>query len=216
MPLKRVSLFQVRQFIKTSLPSLIFVTGKACSGKSFFARSLEKYGYKHLSFDHFVHEAVIKKFKVTDPGIAFGVYRGVAPPQWQASFETEAHKLIRESLQKNRVVVDAAIGSLSVMENIFKDKLADFTFIYIHPFDKNYYYRSMFRRFREDVAAKQVSCYLWDFVTPKILADYRQHGSKSPLAHKLVQNYAEESIRRSRQRLKMFFKAYPNLILTGH
>lgn len=216
MPLKKEPLDRVKKLIQLSSPRLVFVTGKACSGKSTFAHRLEKYGYKHLSFDHFVYDSVIKKFKVTDPGLAFGVYRGVAPASWQKSFETEAHKLIFHNLQTSKVVVDAAIGDSSVLKNIFSGKLSNFTFIYLHPFDRDYYRRSMFKRFREDVKKKQASCYLWDFVTPQILADFKKYGSKSQLAHRLVNTYADESIRRSRERLRMFRRSYPNLIITGH
>lgn len=211
-----LSLTSLRRRLARTLPPLIFVSGKACSGKSTFAKKLEKYGYRHLSFDDFVYESVIKKYHVCDNGLAFGVYRGQAPASWQKSFETEAHNLITSSLIKTKVVVDAAIGNPQILKRIFSGKLSNFLFIYLHPFDREYYYRSMFKRFREDYQSQQPSCYLWDFVTPEILADYRLYRSRSQLTWDLIKNYADESIRRSTIRLTKFRRHYPDLILTGH
>lgn len=211
-----LSLISLRRRLGRTLPPLIFVSGKACSGKSTFAKRLEKHGYRHLSFDDFVHESVIKKYDVRDKGLAYGVYRGQAPTSWQQSFEQEAHELILSSLKKTRVVVDAAIGNPQILKRIFSKELSDFLFIYLHPFDREYYYRSMFKRFQEDYQSQQPSCYLWDFVTPEILADYHLHRTRSQLTWNLIKNYADESIRRSIIRLSKFRRHYPDLILTGH
>ncbi len=216
MDKSNISIGKLREKIKNDSPKIIYISGKTCTGKSTFARSLKEFGYEHLELDFLVHESVKDKFNIKDNGEAFKVYKGIAPIDWQNSFEFATHKYILEKSKSSKIIVDAAIATPEVLKKIFSDELSYFMFIYLHPFDQNFYYQCIFERFTNDYKTKFRSFPLWDKATPEILEDFINNGEKSEKVMKIVRDYGDNSTKISTERFELFKKVYPNIILTGH
>ncbi|MFA5024959.1 MAG: hypothetical protein WC503_00430 [Candidatus Shapirobacteria bacterium] len=210
------SIKEVKKIIGKEQPKLVFIAGKTCVGKSTFARDLKIWEYEHLELDLVVRESVIKRFGVLNPNEAFLVYKGIAPENWQKSFEKATHKLIEERLKFSKVVVDAALADVGVLKRVFSKKLDNFFCVYIHPFSRDFYYKNIFNRFVNDAKNNTRSFPIWDYVTPEVFDDYQINGNQGLMINQVVYQYADESTKLSKERFELFEKAYPKIILTGN
>lgn len=206
---------ELSELVKNSLPRLIFITGKTCTGKSTFARSIVELGYEHLELDFVVRESVVNKFEESKGGKAFSVYKGEAPKDWQDSFEAAAKKLIVEKISQSKVIVDAALATPEVVSRIFSGELADFMFVYLHPFDVAFYYGYIMARLVNDIETMGRSFPIWDFMTAEAVDDYRRNGSSGEKISRIVKGYGGQSIKTSEERYENFKSAYPNILLVG-
>lgn len=217
MQSKSISVDEVRKSVELNQPNLIFIIGKTCTGKSTFAKSLEDQDYKHIELDFVVVDSVVNKFKLSNRGKAFSVYKGIANPTWQKSFEEAARSLISNELIKSRIIVDAAVADPNVLRRIIPDEYKNnFALIYFHPFDIEFYYEGILNRFINDVKTKSRSFPIWDEMTEEILDDYKIYGEKGIKVLSLVKKYGGESAELSIERFEKFEKVFPEIILTGH
>ena len=203
------------ELVKTTLPRLIFITGKTCTGKSTFAKSIVELGYEHLELDFVVRESVVNKFEESKGGKAFSVYKGEAPKEWQDSFESAAKELIVNKLAQSKVIVDAALATPEVVGRIFSGELADFMFAYLHPFDVAFYNEYIMARLVNDIETMGRSFPIWDFMTAEAIDDYRRNGKNGEKIQRIVKDYAEQSIKTSVERYEKFKTVYPNILLVG-
>lgn len=203
------------ELVKNKLPRLIFITGKTCTGKSTFAKSIVELGYEHLELDFVVRESVVNKFEESKGGKAFFVYKGDAPGEWQDSFEAAAKKLMVEKVNQSKVIVDAALASPEVVGRIFSGELSEFMFVYLHPFDVPFYYEYIVARVVNDIETMGRSFPIWDFMTAEAVDDYRRNGRVGEKIQRIVEDYGEQSIKTSEERYQNFKEVYPNILLVG-
>ncbi|MFA5894473.1 MAG: hypothetical protein WC851_01740 [Candidatus Shapirobacteria bacterium] len=215
METTHISDVELGELVKTTLPRLIFITGKTCTGKSTFAKSIIPLGYEHLELDFVVRESVVNKFEESKGGKAFSVYKGEAPKEWQDSFEAAAKKLIVEKLTQSKVIVDAALATPEVVGRIFSGELADFMFVYLHPFDATFYNEYIMARLINDIETMGRSFPIWDFMTAEAVDDYRRNGKAGEKIMRIVKEYGEQSIKTSVERYESFKSVYPNILLVG-
>ena len=206
---------QVKERIICEKPQIVVLCGKTCTGKSTFARELESLNYKHIEFDLIVRESVRNKFGAKDKE-AFTVYGGIAPKEWQESFETTAKGFIDNMLAVSNIALDSAIADPTVLQRILGKHADEICLVYFHPFDRGFYYQSISKRFSDDVINKKVSFPIWDHITEVQLSDYKVNGIKGNEISKKIKQYADESIEKSKERLELFKTAFPSIIITGH
>jgi adenylate kinase family enzyme len=216
MPDRKITIANLEERIGRELPAVVFVVGKTCTGKSTFARSLARYDYKQIELDWLVREHIAVKITQKNRSEAFLVYGGNGRPDWQAIFEQEANALIKSEVEGSKIVVDVAISNPEVLRRIIGENLSNYIIVFIHPHDKEFYRKSVTNRFLEDAAEDKITFPIWDFVTPEIEADFRQHGVAGELISNLIFKYADEGRLLSEQRLQNFLKIFPNMIVTGH
>ena len=213
---KDMSIDQVRKLIKKKEPSIIFLAGKTCTGKSTFGRSLEPLGYKQIEFDLIVRKEVRDKFLIKNSNEAFEVYKNNAPIEWQESFEKAARDLILKSIKNSKIVIDAAIGDVEVIKRIFKGELSNFMGVFFHPYDLNFYHQSILNRLMNDFKNHIQTFPIWEDISNDVFLDLTNFGDSGRLVNKLIDNYAKESTIKSEYRYMSFKKVYSNFILTGH
>ncbi len=206
----------MEELVKEGHGSLIVLVGKTSTGKSTFAKKIGRFGFNHIELDHTVRQSVVEKFKLGAEGKAFAVYKGTALKEWQDSFERSARKLIKEKLSSEKVVIDAAFANTEVVKRILKDLGVNYLVIYFHPFNKDFYYKSIFSRFEDDYKKKARSFPIWDFLSPEDLADFVEKGEVSQKIWLVIKKYADESIKLSVERYENFAKEFPEIMLTGH
>jgi adenylate kinase family enzyme len=211
-----LTLEEIKDKIHRDKPRLVFITGKTCAGKSTLAKSIKDYEYEHLELDFLVEKNVADKFKIIDRSKAFLVYKGEAPRRWQKFFEEVAHKVILQKIKISNVVVDAAIANTDVLKKIFSGDLSDFLFIYLHPLDVEFYYKSILSRFEDDVKNNKHSFPIWGHINSDILNDYKKNGKSGIKIARIIHKYGDESIVGSIKRFENFKKEYPDIVLTGH
>lgn len=205
----------LNDLVKNTQPRLIFITGKTCTGKSTFAKSVVELGYEHLELDFVVRESVVNKFEESKGGKAFAVYKGEAPKEWQDAFELAANKLIVEKIESSKVIVDAALATPEVVNRIFSGSLSEFMFVYLHPFDRGYYHEYIMERVVNDIETMGRSFPIWDRMTAEAVDDYRRNGKGGLKIMQIVKEYGDQSIRTSEERYERFKAVYPNIILVG-
>lgn len=217
MDIISLSIEEVKKELRDKGTKLVFVLGKTCTGKSTFAREISKMDYFHLEMDCVVLESVADKFNIKNRDEAFLVYKGIAPFEWQESFEEAAKNLILKYIDKRKVVVDAAFADPNVLKRIIPNRFNDgYSLIYFHPFNREFYYEGIFNRFAEDVNTEKKSFPIWLEVTPEIIKDYKKNGRKGSKIFSLVKKYGDESADSSLERFELFWKVFPKIILTGH
>ena len=216
MDLKHFAIQEVREKISQDKPKLILLTGQTCTGKSTFARSLVGMSYKHIEVDILIKNEIVNKFKVVNEDEAYQVYKGTAPNEWQNLFEKITNKIISEELESSKVVVDAAIADIGVLNRIFSGSLSDFFCIYLFPFNREIYFQNIFNRFQKDIKNNTKTFTFWDYVTPEIYDDYLKYGKNSQKIIQVIDRYRDESMALSIERFNVFIKMIPNIILSGH
>ncbi len=214
MKSKHIDLDKLIVSIEKELPLIIFIAGKACSGKSTFAHKIQGLGYDLVEFDKIVREK-IRDGRNVSRAEAFAVYGGSAERGIQTFFEDEARSLVLEKITESRIVIDAAIADPKILKRILSDQSTQLCLIYLHPFDQDLYRQAMMARFVEDIPNEKKSFALWDFVTSEILEDFETHGEKGKKISDFVNNYADTAREQSVDRFNIFKKEYPEIILSG-
>lgn len=216
MDLKHFTIQEVREKISQEKPKLILLTGQTCMGKSTFAKSLVGMGYKHIEVDVLIKNEIVNRFKVVNEDEAYQVYKGTAPSEWQNFFESITNNIIHKELESSKVIVDAAIADIGVLNRIFSGALSDFFCIYFFPFDREIYFQNIFNRFQRDIKNKTKTFTFWDYVTPEIYDDYLKYGKNSQKIIQIVDRYRNESMALSIERFNIYIEKIPDIILTGH
>jgi adenylate kinase family enzyme len=216
MDLKHFTIQEVREKILQEKPKLILLTGQTCMGKSTFAKSLVSAGYKHIEVDVLIKNEIVKKFNVKNEDEAYHVYKGTAPSKWQNLFESFTKNTIQKELGNSKVIVDAAIADIGVLNRIFSENLSDFFCIYLFPFNREIYFQNIFNRFQKDIKNNTKTFTFWDYVTPEIYDDYLKYGKNSQKIFQVIDRYRDESMALSIERFNIFKKMIPNIILSGH
>lgn len=216
MDLKRFTIQEVKEKILGDKPKLILLMGQTCTGKSTFARSLIDIGYKHIEVDVLIKKEIVDRFKIKNEDEAYQVYKGTAPSEWQHLFESITKKVIVDELKTSKVIVDAAIADIGVLNRIFSGTLSNFFCIYLFPFNREIYFKNIFNRFQRDIKNKTKTFTFWDYVTPEIYDDYMKNGKNSQKIIKIVDRYRDESMALSIERFSVFSKMVSKMILSGH
>ncbi len=127
--------------VKKELPQIVYLAGRTSTGKSTLARELSlEYGYSIIELDEIIKQKIIIPKNITDETSVFtAVYRDQGMPEYVEMFILEARKAITTALQTSKVIIEGAIASPRILNEIFSNDLKTFLFGYLHPVNTSEY-----------------------------------------------------------------------------
>jgi hypothetical protein len=190
-------------------PSLIYLSGKTCTGKTTFSDKLKvACNYDVIELDTVVNDAVIKPLDLHDAegDVFVSVYKTADNAAWIDPFVIEAQRRIRSLLgQHKKVIVDGAIANPAIIHRIF-DSLDDLTFMYFHPSaGSENYVRNITNRFKTTTTNHRngLPNAFWGCIGQDAFADFCKNGAMTPPLVTGIHRYAELSSDESMKRLKV-------------
>lgn len=199
--------------VKHQQPHLIYLSGKTCTGKTTFANYLEQHGYKKIELDKIVMESVVVPFGVA-PGDGFRTaYRDVGPAEQTKAFIGAAKLEILKKLQESSLVIEGAIATPRILQEVFSGDLKDFVFVYFHPVHAAMYEQRMLSRFIS--GAKTGNAGLpkdfWELIQAADLDEFKNTGRVNPGIELAIKTYAAKSMEESKSRLEGFRASFPDI-----
>lgn len=198
-------------------PSVIYLTGKTCTGKTTFAGRLRaSVGYEVVRLDDIVHDAIIVPLNLQkiEGDVFVSVYKTADNPEWRELFVAKVREHIQNLLaQGKKIIVDGAIANVTVVHDIFQD-LPDTVCIYFHPGKSSpTYVRNLTNRFMGTTAQHRngLPNAFWKLVDPEAFAQFCKDKIMTPPLERTIATYAEHSHQESKKRLVAFQQTFPSL-----
>lgn len=143
------------QTLITIRPALIFLVGKAGTGKSTLSDKLIEHDFRHIDLDKIV-VFMSKKFKMDEESLKtlYGdIYMGRSSPkvtQMFISLVREKIKSLRE-LNEHPIIVDGSMGHVELIKNVFKKPYDIFTLVFLYPDSRIRYLKRLTHVFLDDM-----------------------------------------------------------------
>lgn len=194
-------------------PSLIYLSGKTCTGKSTLAHHLECYGYKKIELDKVVMRSVVVPFNVATGDGFRTAYRGDGPIEQTQAFVEAARLEIMEGFLSSPLVIEGAIADSRILSEIFSGDFKDFFFIYLHPVHTLVYQERILSRFVAGAATGNAGLPkdFWSLLPDFNLDQFKDTSSVTPAITDAVRTFAQKSMAESQLRLKNFKLTFPDI-----
>jgi len=174
--------------------NIIFITGKAASGKSSVAKKFEQDGYLLVSLDEIVRRELATEFK-NEVQTEFGgdysyLYRVYRDDDYSPTIKKARNmlvKIIKDIINSNKkVVVEGSLWNNNAIRQIF-GKDDDFTFYFVKPKSEKLYLERLKHRFMEDPNNYgRLGFFMKNDPDGKALEDYHKNGINGTLINKLI------------------------------
>jgi len=174
--------------------NVIFITGKAASGKSNVARKFEQDGYFLVSLDEIIRHELASEMTHDvqtefngDYTYLYRLYRNDDDTPIISKARNIFIKIIKDSIAKNKkVVVEGSLWNNDSIRKIF-GKDDEFTFYFVKPKNEEIYLERLKLRFMEDPNNYGRLGFLWkNDADGKALADYHKNGITGELINNLI------------------------------
>lgn len=191
---------------------LIFIVGKAASGKTTVAKTFESNGYYLVSMDNVVKNQIIPKFKKEIDGEFNGeewrIYRLYRSNDYGSTIDkarTMFVGIMKDIIKKHkRVVVEGSLSNTNMIKQIFGTS-KDFTLYFVQPKDEQTYVMRLKQRFMEDPDNYGRLGFLkWSDKDGSALADYKQNG----IDGKIIKEFIEVIGKEEYLRVQEWYDAY--------
>lgn len=201
--------------IRDEKPSVLYISGKTCVGKSTFANKIrDELGYEVIELDKIVLDSVITPQDIVDEGSAFvEIYKNSEKRELIDPFVSATKQLIEaKSAQHQPIVIDGGVANVDTLAEIF-DNSVDSTFIYFHPKNLDIYQRNLTDRFM--LSDKKFNSGLpqgfWKFVDNKDFETFCIERVLSPALIRSIEQYARSSQEESKKRLSNFQEKFTKI-----
>lgn len=194
--------------------SLIFLTGKTCTGKTTLARKFSTIGYQSIHIDDMVVESVQKKFNA-DEFTAFAVFKGNVAEEWKRSFLEATRIAIISKLKKGPVLVEGALANNEIIKELFNGDLSNFLFLFLLPVDLEAYANRITNRFVTGAETKTTGLpeNFFDYVTENDMKNYvRERRIDDAILNK-IRDFTKYSSEESQRRLDYFKESFEDIIV---
>lgn len=197
---------ELYKVIASEKPQVIYLSGKTSTGKSTFARMLQK----HLQYAIVELEAVLLEVVnangFDEQSTFHKVLREDGPSSEKDLFFEATDKSIVHSLKDNdRVVIEGAVSNLDTLKRVLQ-VAPRFMFVYFHPTDIDIYIRNLTSRFLQ--SDKDVYSGLplkfWQLVDEDEFDVFCRTRQISAGLEYAIKTYALESQSESKNRLHKF------------
>lgn len=199
--------------VQSQKPSLIYLSGKTCTGKSTFAHHLECHGYKKIELDKVVMRSVVEPFNVATGDGFRTAYRGEGPVAQTQAFVAAVRLEIMESFLVSPLVIEGAIADSRILSEIFSGNLKDFVFIYLHPVNTLIYQERILSRFVAGAATGNTGLPkdFWSLLPDFNSDQFKDTYIVTPAITDAIRVYAQKSMAESQLRLKNFQLTFPDI-----
>ena len=174
--------------------NIIFITGKAASGKSSVSKKFEQDGYFLVSLDEIIRDELAAEMKNDvqtefdgDYTYLYRVYRNDDNTPIISKARDLFIKIVKNIIKKHKkVVIEGSLWNTGAIRKIFgKDN--EFTFYFVRPKNEKVYLERLKLRFMEDPNNYGRLGFLWkNDADGKALADYHKNGINGKLIHDLI------------------------------
>ncbi len=206
---------QIAQEVESQKPRVVYLSGKTSTGKTTFAKELERHGYKIIELDPIVTASVVVPFGVL-PGEGFiTAYRDIGPKEQTGAFITAAKARIEQEVQSSPVIVEGAIATPRILKEVLSGDLADFYFVYFHPVNLDVYAGRIRERFVAGAASGKSGLpkHFWSLVQKADTEHFINTGEVNLNLERVIEKYAELSMQESAKRLASFQEEFENIHL---
>lgn len=205
---------EVLKEIEGQRPRILYISGKTCTGKTTFAREVERLGYSSIELDSIVNASVTRPFGIMNTSDAFiTAYRDEGPRDQADAFIAAAHSEIGEKSEESPVVIEGAVAKNRILEGIFSGSISDFFFVYFHPVHLEAYVDRIRSRFiagaRDNTSGLPKR--FWNLVQDADLKKFIDEGVVNEGIEHSFYAYAEESMKESQDRILHFKERFPNI-----
>jgi 2-phosphoglycerate kinase len=203
--------------VKKELPQIVYLAGRTSTGKSTLARKLSlEYGYSIIELDEIIKQKIIIPNNITDETSVFtAVYRDQGMSEYVERFIIESQKAITTALQTGNVVIEGAIASPRVLNEIFQNNLKAFLFGYLHPTSTSEYIVRVMKRLKESRGMGNAGLpkTFWDFVPESTLDYFRRTSEINSDMELAVSAFIKHSQELSKKRLNNFLSSNKDIML---
>jgi hypothetical protein len=198
------------QFVAAAKPSLLYISGKTCTGKTTFAREVAtRDGYAVIALDDIVYDAVIRplSLQAKEGHVFVSVYRTGDVPDWVDRFVIETRKHIAKyEAQKIPVLIEGSIANPDVINRILAGT-PDAQTLYFHPkATSGAYLHNLLSRFKgASVETRNgLPNDFWKSINPDDFAQFCIDGIVTSSIQASIVEYCKASIKASDKRLATF------------
>ena len=184
--------------------NIIFITGKAASGKSSVAKKFEKDGYFLLSLDELIrHELALEMKNEIDAEFngdytyLYRLYRNDDNTQIISKARNLFIKTVKDIITKHKkIVIEGSLWNNDAIRQIF-GKDDEFTFYFVKPKNEEIYLERLKLRFIEDPNNYGCLGFLWkNDADGKALKDYNKNGINGKLINNLINTVGKKEYAR--------------------
>jgi len=205
------------RFVAKTKPSLLYITGKTCTGKTTFARRLaELHDYQVIVLDDIVRQAVVRPLglQAQEPEVYVSVYRTTERPEWIDRFVNEVRKQIAACFEHQQpVLIEGALANTDTIQRIFAG-YPTAQVLYFHPaaIDSRYI-QNLTERFKGSSADDPNGLPLgfWEHIARDDFDQFYRDGIVTDTLQESIAAYAQESAEASSKRLAMFQQHLSNI-----
>jgi len=205
------------RFVAQTKPSLLYITGKTCTGKTTFARWLaELHGYQVVVLDDIVRQAVVTPLglQAQEPEVYVSVYRTTERPEWIDRFVTEVRKQIAAYFEHQQpVLIEGALANTDTIQRIFAGHPTA-QVLYFHPVaTDSRYIQNLTERFKESSADDPNGLPLgfWEHIARNDFDQFYRDRIVTDTLQNSIAAYAQESAEASSERLALFRQHLSNI-----
>jgi hypothetical protein len=205
------------RFVATTKPSLLYITGKTCTGKTTFAHGLaERYGYRAVVLDEIVQQAVVipLDLQTQEPDVFVSVYRNTDRPEWIDRFVAEVRQQIAVYLEQQQpVLIEGALANTDTIQRIFAG-YPSAQVLYFHPkVSGSRYIQNLTERLTGSSATDPngLPKGFWEHITSADFTQFYKDGVITDSLQKSIAAYAAESVDASNKRLATFRQHLANI-----
>ena len=205
------------QFVAATKPSLLYISGKTCTGKTTFSQKLAgRDGYAVIVLDKIVREAVTTPLGLQDKigDVVVSVYQTADVPEWVDRFVDKTRERIAEyRAQEMPVIIEGAVSNPEVLTRIFAG-YPDAQTLYFHLKETGSMYpRNLLSRFMGTSATNDngLPNAFWDCIKPEDFAHFCKDGIVTPSLQEGIDSYCAAARGSSAKRLALFQQHLQNL-----
>lgn len=198
---------EAAELVAATKPSLLYISGKTCTGKTTFAREIaERFGYVIITLDEIVLDAVIRPLglEAKEGDVFVDVYRTAETPDLVNRFVAETRKRIAAyQAEHTPILIEGAVANPDVLNQVLAD-IPDARALYFHPkATDSTYLRNLESRFRGTSLEFRngLPNGFWKYIDMDEFAQFCKDGIITPSLREGIRNYCDDSTAASGKRL---------------
>lgn len=199
--------------IAANKPKLVYISGKACTGKTTLAKSLQDtFGAAIIELDE-----IVRKIDTPNGTNRFEeIYKGAAETPTIQKFTDQTTKELFTALATHPMVVfEGAIANSQTLSAITQAWSKDFLFIYLHPVHLDAYANQLTERLMQSSANSDAGLprSFWSLLSNEERKTFHSAKLLTDEIKTAIATYAKQSAHNSVSRLALFAKDFNDIIV---
>lgn len=214
---KSMTTSELYEEIATTLPPVVYISGKTSTGKSTFARILhDELGYETIGLEDIL--ITVSKTNSLDEGTAFhDVFYDDKQSKAKELYLAATDKIINQHLQSSRhFVIEGAVSNSSMLGRILRPA-GNMTVAYFHPEDIKPYVRNLTDRFMQSNESFQggLPSKFWQHIDKHEFETFSKTRRLTEGLKHSIYRYAQESQQASLVRLHELQQLFDDIIVVS-